>query len=744
MKQDVLVVGNGGREHALVWKLSQSLRIGKLYIAPGNGGTRDLAKNIPIRPTNVVGLLRFAEENKIGLTVVGPDDPLALGIGDAFRARGLRIFGPTRAAAEIESSKAFAKELMREANIPTASFRVFDDYSKALAYVHEHGVPIVVKASGLALGKGVYVCKTQAEAESALREIMHDRVHKDAGNKVVIEEFLDGQEISIHAFCDGKTSILLPPAQDHKPIHDGDQGKNTGGMGTIAPVPWVTRQTLRLVDEQIVRPTLQALAKSSRPFTGLLYPGLKMTSSGPKVLEFNARFGDPETQSYMRLLKTDLLDILEGCVDGSLSELNIEWNSGFAVCVVIASGGYPDEYKKGIPVSGLAEAESIPGIVVFHAGTEFTDELRTSGGRVLGVSAIGSTLEEALSHAYRAVQMITFEGMQYRHDIGAKVRAVQISVPPMLRESRIPNPESRVTDIRAALRDAFARLEREHVPSAPLAAELLLMHVLGKDRTWLYAHPEYELSPEQRDRYFALIARRSTGVPTQHLTGHQEFWGLDFEVTPEVLIPRPETEHLIEVAMARLGVPPEVDSERRRSEFRIADIGTGSGCIAVALARVLPGARVIATDISAAALEVARRNAARHGVDARIEFMQCNLLDAVLDQSPATSRQSLLFDLIASNPPYVARREAETLPREVRENEPQAALFGGESGTEMYAPLIAQAAGLLKPGGILALELGYNSAKHVLSLLPAFDWTDVTVTNDLAGIPRVASARRPG
>jgi release factor glutamine methyltransferase len=312
----------------------------------------------------------------------------------------------------------------------------------------------------------------------------------------------------------------------------------------------------------------------------------------------------------------------------------------------------------------------------------------------------------------------------------------------MLRESRIPDRESPVTDIRAALREAIAQFERVGVPSAPLTAELLLMHVLGKDRSWLYANPEYELSPEQRDRYFALIARRSTGVPTQHLTGRQEFWGLEFEVTPDVFIPRPETEHVIEVALARLGIPSEGDSARRRAEFRIADVGTGSGCIAVALAHELPGARVVATDISPGALEVARRNAARHGVASRIEFIHCNLLDAVLDQSPATARQSILFDLIASNPPYIAREQAEMLPREVREHEPESALFGGESGTEMYSPLIAQAAELLKPGGLLVLELGYDSAKHVLSLLPAPKWTDVAVANDLAGIPRVASARR--
>src|SRR3989338_7871599 len=421
MKTNVLIIGSGGREHALAGKIAQSPRIGKLYVAPGNGGTRQVAENIPIEATDIDGLVKFAEKNEIGLTVVGPDDPLALGVVDTFRLRGLRIFGPTRTAAEIESSKAFAKNLMSEANIPTATFKIFSEYNKALSYVRERGAPIVVKASGLALGKGVYVCKTLAEAEGALAEIMVDYAHKEAGNEVVVEEFLDGQEISIHAFCDGKTFVLLPPAQDHKPIHDGDKGKNTGGMGTIAPVSWVSEDTLQTLGEQVVRPTLDALMKRGRRFSGLLYPGLKMTSNGPKVLEFNARFGDPETQSYMRLLKTDLLDILDACVDGKLADLAVEWNPGFAVCVVLASGGYPGKYKKGIPISGIGEAGKMPNVVIFHAGTTMYDgQLRTSGGRVLGVTATGDSLRAALDRAYEAVNFIKFNGKQYRKDIGAK------------------------------------------------------------------------------------------------------------------------------------------------------------------------------------------------------------------------------------------------------------------------------------------------------------------------------------
>ena len=296
--------------------------------------------------------------------------------------------------------------------------------------------------------------------------------------------------------------------------------------------------------------------------------------------------------------------------------------------------------------------------------------------------------------------------------------------------------------LRVLLGDAIARLEREGVPSAPLAAELLLMHVLGQDRTWIYAHPDHELDATAREQYFCKIARRAHGIPTQHLTGHQEFWGLDFEVTPDVLIPRPETEHVIEVALGQLGVTAEANSPRRHKKFHIADIGTGSGCIAIALAHELPAARIVATDISAAALAVARRNAARHGVASRIDFDECNLLGALLHQSPVTDHQSPHLDLIASNPPYIGRREAAALPREVREHEPESALFAGETGTEMYAPLIAQAAALLKPGGLLVLELGHNSAEHVLSLLAFPGWESVTFTDDLAGISRVASARR--
>ncbi len=421
MTQNILIIGIGGREHALAWKLHQSPRVRKLYVAPGNGGTQHIAENVPLQATDITGLLAFAQKNAIDLTLVGPDDPLALGIVDAFQAQGLRIFGPTSAAARIESSKAFSKQIMQKAGVPTASFATFSEYTKALAYIQERGAPIVVKASGLALGKGVYVCATPLEAQQALREIMLDGVHKEAGNEVVIEEYLAGREISVHAFCDGKHAVLFPSAQDHKRAYDGDNGPNTGGMGTIAPVPWVTPALLEEAKAHVVEPTLKALAEEECAFSGLLYPGLMIAPDGIKTLEFNARFGDPETQSYMRLLATDLLDCIDACVDGTLATLQVKWCSEFAACVVLASGGYPGAYQKGVPIYGVEKAEELPGVVVFHAGTQMVDGvLVTAGGRVLGVTAVADTLQNALDRAYEAVDCITFEGKQYRKDIGKK------------------------------------------------------------------------------------------------------------------------------------------------------------------------------------------------------------------------------------------------------------------------------------------------------------------------------------
>ena len=420
-QKNVLLIGSGGREHALAWKLVQSPRIGKLFIAPGNGGTVHLGENIPIKADDIPALITFAKKSSIDLVVVGPDDPLAIGIVDQFKKEGFLIFGPTQAAAQIEASKAFAKKLMQEANIPTAAFRVFTDHGEALQYLESQRAPIVVKASGLALGKGAIVAKTMDEAKTALKSIMVDGAFGEAGNEVVIEEFLEGQEISIHAFSDGVSSAMMPTSQDHKPVGEGDTGPNTGGMGAIAPVPWVTDDLKNKIAQTILDPTLMAMKQRGCTFSGCLYPGLKITSEGPKVLEFNARFGDPETQSLMRLLKTDLLDVLHACASGKLNEISIEWNSDYAACIVIASGGYPGAYQKGFPIAGIYEAEKGEDVIVFHAGTKFVDgAFLTAGGRVLGVSATGPTLAEALRKAYAGAEKIKFEGMYYRKDIGAK------------------------------------------------------------------------------------------------------------------------------------------------------------------------------------------------------------------------------------------------------------------------------------------------------------------------------------
>ena len=379
-------------------------------------------ENVAIGVMELEKLADFAVEKKIGLTIAGMDDPIAAGIVDVFQERDLRIFGPTKAAAQVEWSKAFAKQLMREAGVPTADFQVFNDYERALDYARAKEPPIVVKASGLALGKGVYVCKTIEEAEQGLKEIMLDKQFGASGSEVVIEEFLDGQEISIHALCDGQNFVLFPPSQDHKQIGEGDTGPNTGGMGVIAPVPWVAPAQMKEIAEKIVRPTLDALYKRGVPYKGILYPGLKMTSSGPKVLEFNARFGAPECEAYMRLLKTDLLDLCDWVIDGSMIYHTLEWHDGYAANIMLASGGYPGPYKKGLPITGLEEAAAVPGVTIFHAGTRKVEPygFETSGGRVLAVTATGATLKEALDTAYAADDKIQFEGKYLRRDIGAK------------------------------------------------------------------------------------------------------------------------------------------------------------------------------------------------------------------------------------------------------------------------------------------------------------------------------------
>lgn len=426
--EKILIIGSGGREHAVGWKVAQSPRAREIYFAPGNGGTQKIGINVDIKATEIEKLLSFAQKEKIDLTVALPDDPLALGIVDEFEKAGLRIWGPTKAAAKLEWSKAFSKDFMKHHGLPTAKFEIFNDYNTAKAYVSRQHMPIVIKASGLALGKGVVICQTPREANEALENMMVKKVFGESGGTVVIEEFLTGPEISIHAFSDGKTYKMFPSSQDHKKIGENDTGLNTGGMGTIAPVPFVSAESMNEMARDVVSKTISAMADMQNQFSGVLYPGLMLTEDGPKILEYNARFGDPETQTYMRLLDTDILDIFDACIDKNLDKLEIKWKKSppaggqvFACTIVLASDGYPENYEKGKIISGIDEAEMQSDIVIFHAGTKIVrQDLTTNGGRVLGVSATGKTLEEALAKAYKAIEKISFEGMQYRKDIGKK------------------------------------------------------------------------------------------------------------------------------------------------------------------------------------------------------------------------------------------------------------------------------------------------------------------------------------
>lgn len=418
---EVLVIGSGGREQALAWKLAQSPSVDKVYVAPGNGGSRGPIENVDIGFLDIDSLLKFAKDYNIGLTVVGQEAASEAGAVDAFRAAGLSIFGPTKAAVKIESSKVLAKDLMASENIPTAAYKTFNDAAEALAYAKSRPLPVVVKADGLAEGKGVTVCFNTEDIEAAINTTMIQKKFGEAGSSVVIEDFLKGQEVSVHALCDGKRAVIFPASQDHKQINDGDQGPNTGGMGVIAPVPWVTPQHLAYVDKSIVQPALEGLAKQNADFTGCLYPGLMIDGDAVNVVEFNARFGDPEAEVYMRLLDSDLYEILYACADGTLDPSSVKWKAGFAATVILASGGYPGKYDKGLPITGIEEAEKLDDIVVFHAGTAIKDgQLVTNGGRVLNVTATGTTLDEALDKAYAAVKLIHFDGMHYRTDIGRR------------------------------------------------------------------------------------------------------------------------------------------------------------------------------------------------------------------------------------------------------------------------------------------------------------------------------------
>lgn len=415
----VLVVGSGGREHALCWKIAQ--RPGtEVYVAPGNIGMVDVATLVNIKVDDIAGLVDFAKAEGIDLTVVGPELPLTLGIVDAFQEAGLACFGPNKAAAKLEGSKAFSKELMKKYGIPTAAFDTFTDVDKAKAFVDEIGVPCVVKADGLAAGKGVIICMTREEADKAIEDMLTDHAFGDASATIVIEEYMVGPEVSVLAFADGKSVLPMVSAQDHKRIFDGDKGPNTGGMGAYSPAPVYTEALSAEVNKTIIEPTIAAMAAEGTPFTGILYTGLMLTEKGPRVLEYNVRFGDPETQPIMVRMKSDIVALFQACVDGKLDEATLEWHDEAAVCVIMASGGYPASSEKGVPIHGLddiAEEEAI----VFHSGTAEKDgEIVTNGGRVLGVTAKDATIKGAIDKAYAAVEKINFDHMQFRRDIGAR------------------------------------------------------------------------------------------------------------------------------------------------------------------------------------------------------------------------------------------------------------------------------------------------------------------------------------
>ncbi|RMG73382.1 MAG: phosphoribosylamine--glycine ligase [Nitrospirae bacterium] len=417
----VLVVGGGGREHAIVWKLSQSKRVEKIYCAPGNAGISELAECVDIPLNDMEGLVNFAKYEWIDMTIVGPEDPLSKGIVDQFEKNGLKVMGPRKDAAEIEASKVYAKEFMKKYNIPTAEYRVFTSYLHAEEYVRMKGAPIVIKADGLAAGKGVIVAKTVDEAIDALKRIMKDRAFGSAGDRVVVEECLSGEEASYLVFTDGETILPMASSQDHKRVFDNDQGPNTGGMGAYSPAPVVTREVEEKILEKVMKPAIRGLKREGRKYKGVLYAGLMIKDGEPYVLEFNCRFGDPETQPLLTRLDTDLLEIALAISEEKLSSMVLEWKPEASVCVVAASGGYPGSYEKGKPIKGLDAVKAMEKVVVFHAGTAFRDgEIVTSGGRVLGVTALGKDIKEARDRAYSAIEKIEFEGMHYRRDIAQK------------------------------------------------------------------------------------------------------------------------------------------------------------------------------------------------------------------------------------------------------------------------------------------------------------------------------------
>ena len=424
----VLIVGSGGREHAIAWKVAQSPKVDKIYCAPGNAGISQVAECVPIGAMEFQKLVAFAKEKEIDLTVIGMDDPLVGGVVDVFEAEGLRVFGPRKNAAVLEGSKAFSKNLMKKYNIPTAAYETFTDADKALAYLETARMPIVLKADGLALGKGVLICQTREEAKEGVRTLMLDKKFGSAGDEIVIEEFMTGREVSVLSFVDGNVVKIMSSAQDHKRAKDGDQGLNTGGMGNFSPSPFYTEKVDAFCRKYIYQPTVDAMKAEGRPFKGVIFFGLMLTEDGPKVLEYNARFGDPEAQVVLPRLENDIVDVFEACIDGTLDQMELKFdNEKATVCVILASDGYPVEYKKGFPIQGLENFEGKEGYYVFHSGTKF-DELGrivTNGGRVLGVTANGATLKEARENAYKAAEWVSFENQYMRHDIGKAIDQVQ-------------------------------------------------------------------------------------------------------------------------------------------------------------------------------------------------------------------------------------------------------------------------------------------------------------------------------
>lgn len=418
----VLIVGSGGREHAIAWKAAQSSKVDKIYCAPGNAGIAEYAECVNIGAMEFEKLADFAEEKEIGLTIIGMDDPLVGGVVDVFEARGLRVFGPRKNAAILEGSKAFSKDLMKKYHIPTAAYENFDNAEEALAYLETARFPIVLKADGLALGKGVLICNTLEEAKEGARTIMMDKKFGTAGNRMVIEEFMTGREVSVLSYVDGKIIKTMTSAQDHKRAGDGDTGLNTGGMGTFSPSPFYTEEVDEFCRKYIYQATVDAMAAEGREFKGIIFFGLMLTADGPRVLEYNARFGDPEAQVVLPRMKNDLIEVCEACIDGTLDQVDLQFEDNAAVCVVLASEGYPVKYEKGLPIRGLENFKDKEGYYVFHAGTKRTDEgIVTNGGRVLGVTAKGRDLKEARANAYEAIKLVEFDNKYYRHDIGKAI-----------------------------------------------------------------------------------------------------------------------------------------------------------------------------------------------------------------------------------------------------------------------------------------------------------------------------------